>query len=260
MARLSEMETRDVMDFLRDALDETGRGRALKPYRIAVEAVRGRHRRRAARAGSKGRPTERSEIQKLQRVLARNLVSEDPPKAMREMTFDYLVRYMGQYDAALGKGLLETRRVTSLWEKWDSFSHVATWFAMASVPEYEGRFESAANPRTAASDLNPPDWIRNLIHSFMRDADVAGISLMVAWQAGLRLVAPFCGHARSGGRLPSWQELTPSALKRAVQASVDAERIWLGLDGSMRPGTDPLRFRLSDQMRLRPEFGDGNAG
>lgn len=269
MPNLSPFQTRAVIDRLCTLLPK-GRGRP-PLNRVAAEAVLGRPPSR----GERVRKSDNRQRCQLQRTLSRYF-SAKPPDTMREETFAELVRLMGRYRRGWGDDLATARRRSVEKEELGGFETLRGWFGVTTDEEFNALITGDRTARsTSPRPSRVPAWVFSYLigasgrgadgRRLLRDAIRAGIPDRLAMEIILRILSPFCGNARSGGRLLGWRELTKPALTRALRASIEAERIWLGLGvGSMRittrPRTRPLSARVPNPLRDQPGLLAGMGG
>jgi hypothetical protein len=245
MASLTPRETRYVRDSLRSALQRKGGGRLPPMNRVAVQAV-------PVGGTQYARDRQRRERGRLQRALARLLTDSKPPRTIRVDSFDQIVRGMDRYDSGLGERLRKAVALARYGERKQATENLPRWFDIATREEWS----AFIRPRTAPISPNPksarfqtswgmPRWVINPVLDFVEDAEKAGINRDVAWLVSRRLIAPFCGHRRSGGQLLGWHELATPGMKDALRSAIRAERIWLGITAHrLRPRVQPLAGRI----------------
>lgn len=248
MANLSAATTAFVMKRLRTLLMALAGGKMPRLYPIAVKAVLGRQKRRGEHLPTAERKVLRENGWKLQGTLERYLGPNARSGAMRDQTFKYLVEYMNRYSRGLGRALVDARKEAEEREEWERFTDLPKWYELPTEAELH---ELDAPPWIATYFVEPHSRSR-VARAFLLDAMRAGIPSSVVAEAWRRILAPFYGHARSGGVLLRWDELKESALRRALRASIEAERIWLGLDGATRVKPNPLSARLPNPLRNGP--------
>lgn len=260
MSGLSEAETVAVIERLRALL---GQEEARLPLnQVATQAVL----KRQPRRGAQLRRDQLRDRQRLQRCLSRYLGGK-PPHKIPEKSFALLVRQMDRYRSGWGEELQTARTEAAKRKEWEDFETLKHWFRVTSNDEFSALTEDKAPGTESGYEL--PWWVAHELlgptgrgkarRGLLLDLLRAGIPDKVAMEVVLRILSPFCGHARSGGQLLRWQELTVPALRRALHASIEAERIWLGLTVPRLKGTSttargvtPLKARLPNPLRGSP--------
>jgi hypothetical protein len=241
-ASLTADETRYVAQGLRTSLERRGGGRIPPLNQVAVHAVLGR----APSRGVRLRPDQGKARLRLQRSLHRLL--NNGITNLRRDSFEELVGWMERYSPGLRGYLRKSVDLAGELGRRRSAQDLPKWFAVATDDELWAFLRPRRvkrRPGTSRPSWGVPRWAIDLFLDFWRDAEAAGIERDVVTLVCRRILAPFCGQDRSGGRLVGWRELTGPALKHALRHSIKAERIWLGLDkNDLRPGTIPLAQRV----------------